>query len=133
MKLKLLPLLIIGGVGFALYKATSAQAQPTVPVTRTSSGIELAGVTIPSRVHLTRTDVLVARALINQSIRYIQPNGTATAKNPGVPRYLDVGALTPSQRVDALQSALNEMDYDLHYGDTPQPTLFNTLMGDAGN
>lgn len=131
--MKLLPLLILGGVGFALYKASTAQAQaaPPAPPSGTTGGssVSLPGITIPPRVHLTRTDILVARALINQRVRYIMPDGKTSVKAPTGPRYLDAGNLTPADRLSALQQAINLIDYDLRYGDAPQASLFETLMG----
>jgi hypothetical protein len=134
MKLKLLPLLIIGGVGLVLYKASSAQAQAIsmTPAAGGATRTTLPGITIPSRVRLSQVDVRVARSLINTDIRYILPDGS-TVKIPNVPRYLDAGPLTAAQRLTALQSAINSIDYDLRYGDAPQARLFDTLMGDTGN
>jgi hypothetical protein len=130
--MKLLPLLVIGGIGLALYKASSAQAQATTPRT-TSGGVTLPGITIPSRVHLTRTDILVARGLLNPSVRFILPNGSTPVGSYGAGRYLDLQGLTASQRLQALQMAINSIDYDLRYGTAPQASLFDTLMGDDGN
>jgi hypothetical protein len=98
--MKLLPLLVIGGIGLALYKASSAQAQPVIgPTPRSTTNPSLAGITIPAGLRLTSSDVTSLRALLK---------GTDAQA-----AILDIyGADTSSARLSFVQLVVNRMAQD---------------------
>lgn len=68
--MKLLPLVILGGIGFALYKASTAQAQPSTATSstpsapRTTTNPNLVGLNIPRGLTLSSEDTGTLRALL---------------------------------------------------------------------